>query len=690
MILLWLGARPERGVEAGQGAVSYSKEGHEDLSFWTHRRGLEELDFEGEVGFGDLARTLLRRRTNAALMIDLRDRFTFRTADPRLLDTPDLVRARITATGIEWGNRPARYAGGVNRVIAVPVVLENGSTEAIDVLARLTGPGVKVNIAPKQSAAILLRFRKDSAGAMTIPLDIQASGKTAATPITFDVRPLERMQVRLLDENGRPAAARIYLTGWDGLSYVPKGSVPRIAAMSAEYFFHAGGAFAIDLPVGPTRIEAARGPEYELVSTLYDLEAGKPAEITLRLHRWSNASAKGWYSADSHIHANYTANHHQVMTPEDMHLMAAGEDLNIPNLLVANSSGEFLHDRQYFEAKPNAVSTPRQILYWNEEFRNGGLYGHMSFFRLRSLIEPFFTGFRKTKQADDYPPNYTAAKQAKEQGAATLYVHPGMSAGLDQLDWGASAKELPVDAALGVIDAMDVLSNNDEAAGMELWYRLLNCGLRIGISAGSDSFSNVTDHYVPGGHRVYARTTGALQYSEWVDSYIAGHTFATNGPMIELTVDGKEPGARIELAQPGTVKITARVTTNVPIDRIDVMSNGVAILSKRGIARGEVTLTGEAHLDRSAWIAARALGQRHRLVLNDTGVFAHTSPIYVLVGGKRIAHRDDARFFQEWIRRLEAMLHRRGQFSTPERKQEVLALFERASKVYREIETAAP
>jgi hypothetical protein len=80
--------------------------------------------------------------------------------------------------------------------------------------------------------------------------------------------------------------------------------------MSAEYFFHAENSFNIDLPAGTTLIEATRGPEYELTRQEVVLEPGKPASARVRLARWENLAAKGWYSSDSDIHANYTAPHH--------------------------------------------------------------------------------------------------------------------------------------------------------------------------------------------------------------------------------------------------------------------------------------------------------------------------------------------------------------------------------------------
>src|SRR5262245_39424681 len=62
---------------AGQAAVALSKYGQENITFWCNHSGLEQLDVEGEVGFGDLARILLRRRSNVEQIRRLRFLFTF-------------------------------------------------------------------------------------------------------------------------------------------------------------------------------------------------------------------------------------------------------------------------------------------------------------------------------------------------------------------------------------------------------------------------------------------------------------------------------------------------------------------------------------------------------------------------------------------------------------------------------------
>ena len=102
-----------------------------------------------------------------------------------------------------------------------------------------------------------------------------------------------------------------------------------------------------------------------------------------------------------------------------------------------------------------------------------------------------------------------------------------------------------------------------------------------------------------------------------------------------------------------------------------------------------ISLDEPISLDGSSWVAVRALGPWHRLVLNDAGAFAHSSPVYVYFGDQPIAFRGDVRFYIDWIERLIARVKERGRFATAERREEVVALFERALAMYREIEHRA-
>src|ERR1044071_4396753 len=80
---------------AGQSAVPLSRPGQEDLTFWVNHNGLDQIEVLGEVGFGDMARILMRRRSNDDAFRKLRDRFTFRIQQMSAIDTPDSFRAEI-------------------------------------------------------------------------------------------------------------------------------------------------------------------------------------------------------------------------------------------------------------------------------------------------------------------------------------------------------------------------------------------------------------------------------------------------------------------------------------------------------------------------------------------------------------------------------------------------------------------
>ncbi len=690
----WLAAAPAAALLAvalwrfpsaagGQSAVSWSRPGQEDLSFWVNHNGLGEIDVEGEVGFGDMARLLMRRRSNAGRMRALRERFVFRVREFAALDTPDLFRVQLRDGGAEWLQAPARVVVTAGRIFNLPLVVLNGEQSGALIEARLGASTAGAKVDPKAAAGIFLKVRETTPGEVLRRLSLRVAGREISTEVTFDVRPLATLRVHVIDDRGRPAAARIYLTAADGLGYAPRGAINRFASEPAEQYFHAAGTFEIELPTGETLVEATGGLEYRLLRRSVELRPGETAEVRLALERWEHMAAQGRYSADAHIHANYTAEHHQVITPADVRLQTLAEDLNFANMMVANSSGGFLHDTAYFEGRPHALSRPDHIIYWNEEMRNGGLYGHMCFFNLKSLVYPLYTGFRDTPHWEDWPPNFTQAEAARKQGGAVTYAHPGYAPNLD----GASARELPIDLALGQVDAMDVLSNNPEEVGQELWYGLLNCGFRLAVSAGTDAFTNVADHYTPGGGRVYVHIDGPMDSDNWTRNFKRGRSFASNGPMLWLQVEGREPGDEIRLPAGGPRRVTVRgrVRSQVPLDRVEVVVNGrpvVARTSWEGPFEEQITLEG------SSWIALRAGGPWHRLILNDARAWAHTSPVYVTFGDRRVALREDVRFYIDWIERLMERLDQRGRFGNAERKAEVMRLFARALAVYRGIEAS--
>src|SRR6476646_5828154 len=124
---------------AGQSAVPLSRPGQEDLTFWVNHNGLDQIEVLGEVGFGDMARILMRRRANGEAFRKLRDRFTFSVKEMSAIQTPDVFRVDLTPAGLEWRNEPTRFVIAAGRTFNLPLIVTNSTNAPVKVGATFTG-----------------------------------------------------------------------------------------------------------------------------------------------------------------------------------------------------------------------------------------------------------------------------------------------------------------------------------------------------------------------------------------------------------------------------------------------------------------------------------------------------------------------------------------------------------------------
>jgi len=58
----------------------------------------------------------------------------------------------------------------------------------------------------------------------------------------------------------------------------------------------------------------------------------------------------------------------------------------------------------------------------------------------------------------------------------------------------------------------------------------------------------------------------------------AGRTFISNGPLLELKVNGREPGAELENLDPAEAdSFEAQAVSRVPFDRLEIVQNGEVV-----------------------------------------------------------------------------------------------------------------
>jgi TolB protein len=480
--------------------------------------------------------------------------------------------------------------------------------------------------------------------------------------------------------------ARIYLTGADGKSYAPLGAFHRIVSLTNEHYFTTPGSFSIELPAGKTTVEAMKGFEYAPQKKEVEIAEGTTQRIELRLNRIANQSERGWYSGDNHIHMNYGGIFEA--TPKSLLLEGEGEDLNVMNDLIANHNTRII-DLSYFEGGGlNADSKPGRLISFGQEYRYS-YPGHVSLMHMKTFKWPSDMTPGSARQAL-YPDEVQILDEVHSEGGLGGLVHPFYGEGV----LPHRSKEFPVFAALKKIDYYDVMCiYSDDYNSADEWYHALNLGFRLPASAGTDSMTNYWRAPAIGSVRVYAHSGSPLSYDNWLKALTSGHTFVTDGPLLQFTVNGHEPGDEVALPATGTstVHVAAQADSIFPMWTLDLIQNGQVIQSQKATDPYHIKFDRDVRVDKSGWIAARVTGPEKLHMLMNLYVFAHTSPVYTIKGTEPLRSTADAEYFEKWIDEMLPLISAadcgKSAFVSPcfdsdLEKQQVLRIWQQARDVY--------
>jgi hypothetical protein len=293
--------------------------------------------------------------------------------------------------------------------------------------------------------------------------------------------------------------------------------------------------------------------------------------------------------------------------------------------------------------------------------------------------------------------NADIADIAHARGALVGYVHP-----FDEepqpvlMPTEALSNELPVDVALGKVDYMEITGFSDHRATAAVWYRLLNLGFRLPAAGGTDAMANFASLRGPVGmNRVYVRVPGEgaqrddrLKLTQWLAGLKQGRSFATNGPLLGLTLGEAQIGDTLKLnAAAASVRYSVRLRSIVPVDQLELVCNGRVMKSFAGgkaLEQGEYQ--GTIALNNSGWCLVRASSNGARHPVLDNYVYATTSPVYVSIGGQRAKSAQDAQYFVAWIDRVIESASAYPDWNNDAEKQAVLARLRQGRAIYAGLE----
>jgi len=504
-----------------------------------------------------------------------------------------------------------------------------------------------------------------------------------------------RVQIREADK-AKLTPARVHLRDAQGKFYYPKGCVP----YERDGHFTVDGQFTISLPPGKVSILIEKGKEYRSISDEILMQSGEDHHVECEIHRWIDMAERGWYSGDLHIHRRLN----------DMAHLILAEDLNVaPDITVWNQWNEWTEKEIPAERVVEVDRTHAYGILTQEDERRGGAV------LLMNLNSPVDLG----KASLFYTANFAYCQAAHERGYIVDQEKPFW--------W-----EAPVNVALGGVDTIGILNNHiqredimdNEAWGrrrdtdrypgdrgfvenvLDLYYKYLNMGLRLPISAGSAS--GVLKNPV-GYNRLYVHLGHRFSYDRWFRGMKAGLAFATNGPMLFFSVDRCELGTTLNV--PGGQEFCGKASLNVisqnVLDRAEILYNGEIIHEFSGGGSSELTKEFDISLKESGWIAARAFEKNESGTKNPVIRFAHTNPIYISsflenprvrgdqskkdsrglcpleIGSLMKPRRDAAQYYLNWCRELlSASSADEKRYATDEQREEVESLYRRAISFY--------
>ena len=432
------------------------------------------------------------------------------------------------------------------------------------------------------------------------------------------------------DDTGRPVPCRVHFRSPEGIPYQPHGHHNQVNSNLDSWHIDVGGDVRMGqityayidgrcegwLPRGDVIVDVARGFEYEPLRTRVRIEPGQQ-RLELRIKRWVDMNARRWFSGDSHVH---------FLSTQGAHLESSGEDLNVVNLLQSQW-GSLFTNTEDFTGRASVVQNGKNIVYVSQENRQHFM-GHMILWGLKEPIMPWCSDGPSEAEIGGHMETTLAhwADEAHAQGAWVINPHFPNPNG-----------EPAALVATGRLDGVEMLRQT-RPNHME-YYRYLNCGYRLPLVGGTDKMSSD----VPVGlYRTYAQLPNdqEFSYENWCRSVASGRTFLSGGPIIHLSVDGKEVGDTLTISSPGSVEVEAWSESILPVFSLEIVQDGrvVARTDSRSGAR-RLELREKIRVDGHTWIAARTgafeyfdIVQHHDVW--NRGVFAHTSPIYVACGGE--------------------------------------------------------
>lgn len=365
------------------------------------------------------------------------------------------------------------------------------------------------------AALLLVVSRVESLASSASPFSVPAPVPDLACHLALHVR----------DSEGAPLTARIRITPASFREKLRLGQFEDVREIANA------GELKTSLPSGAYLAFVSHGPEWSLIELAFEATAGTRLDRTITLAH--EVSLEGWHGADLHVHTDSSrdAEAHGGVGARDL----VAEDVELAAITDHNHIGAL----PGFESIAGA-----EVTTWAPEI------GHFNAFPLATL--PQWQGTNPVALFEEI---------SRDPRVFVQINHPRLDdhiayfklGGFDGVKFAKPDFHLNAHG-LEVWNGYDLARPERVFALLAEWRGWLAKGVPLTATGGSDSHGAAG--HVPGYPRTY---THAARAAELAPQLRAGKAFVTNGPLLELAVNGRGPGETVSAAGDAPLQIALKV-----------------------------------------------------------------------------------------------------------------------------------
>jgi hypothetical protein len=432
----------------------------------------------------------------------------------------------------------------------------------------------------------------------------------------------------------------------------------------------------VTVPAAALSLQALSGLETDLAEQNLNLTGMQHAELTIRLKRFRSARELGQVAGNTHLHLKKLSKAQADRYLQEVPLADGLDIVFISYLERAGADLEYTSNN-YSPQQLQQMSHGHVHFGHGQEHRHnfgshGEGYGHILLLDIPYIVQPVSIGPGIMNSGTDSPPLQEGIDQARTAGGKVIWAH-NLYGFEDIPNW-----------ITGRVHANNIYDGSHRGSYKDTYYRYLNIGLHVPFSTG-------TDWFIYDFSRVYVATDRPLTPTDWLDRLAAGKTWITNGPLLELAVDGQAPGSVLKWDESRAVNISGRAMGRADFRRIELIQNGRVVQSAASqpeqghfVAAADWKLT----IDQPCWLALRTVpppvegeAQLQEVVAqNEFGqpLFAHTSPVYVELRGSGVFDPETARGLLSEMQSDREKIQSQAKFANPFERRRVLKVYDEA------------